>query len=118
MAGVGPAPPGYDPVTPGAESRGCCREQRLLLLMLTTACVVNLAVTGVGVAYLRLHFGREQVPQSASPSHGLRALLLPRREAASGGSPGKRPARLRRQPATLATLRPRLFHRPRGYGWL
>ncbi|KAG0421569.1 hypothetical protein HPB47_002531, partial [Ixodes persulcatus] len=57
-------PPGCDPVAPGAESRGCCREQRLLLLMLTTACVVNLAVTGVGVAYLRLHFGREQAPQS------------------------------------------------------
>lgn len=37
------------------------RRQKLMVLILTAACVVNLAVTGIGIAYLRLHFAQEDI---------------------------------------------------------
>lgn len=73
-------------------------EQKLMVIMLTTACVVNLAVTGIGIAYLRLHFAREQVlsqdtASGASPGsdvgvsslyNNLKAMILESRQ--SGAS--------------------------------
>ncbi|KAH7936389.1 hypothetical protein HPB52_021835 [Rhipicephalus sanguineus] len=37
------------------------RNQKLMVLILTVACIVNLAVTGIGIAYLRLHFAQEDI---------------------------------------------------------
>uniref|UniRef100_A0A131Z370 Uncharacterized protein n=1 Tax=Rhipicephalus appendiculatus TaxID=34631 RepID=A0A131Z370_RHIAP len=43
------------------ESNAKKRNQKLMVLILTVACIVNLAVTGIGIAYLRLHFAQEDI---------------------------------------------------------
>ncbi|KAK8762335.1 hypothetical protein V5799_026403 [Amblyomma americanum] len=37
------------------------RNYKLMAVVLTVACIINLAVTGIGVAYLRLHFAQEDI---------------------------------------------------------
>ncbi|XP_077499192.1 uncharacterized protein LOC144110224 [Amblyomma americanum] len=69
------------------------RNYKLMAVVLTVACIINLAVTGIGVAYLRLHFAQEDIlsADSALPDspHGrdqavnlyshIKAMIMKRR---------------------------------------
>lgn len=59
------------------------RRQKLMVLILTAACVVNLAVTGIGIAYLRLHFAQQDILSVDEPPSEVNHA---RQQHASGSS--------------------------------